>query len=129
MTTSEQTHRGGPYRSRHGLIFGVCRGIAENLDFSVIGLRIILVIGSLMTGVWPGVFVYIIAALIMKPEPVVPFESDSDAEFYSSYSANRSMALYRLKESFDNLDRRIQRMESIVTSPDYDWDERLKNDL
>jgi len=103
--------------------------MAEHLDFSVVGLRIILVIGCLMTWVWPVVFAYIIAALIMKPEPVVPFESDSDAEFYSSYSANRAMALHRLKDTFDNLDRRIQRIESIVTSPGYTWDERLKNDL
>lgn len=109
------------------MIFGVCRGIAEHLDFSVPGLRILTVIATLLTGLWPGVFAYIIAALVMKPEPVIPFDSDSDAEFYNSYSANRGMALSRLKDTFDNLDRRIQRIESIVTSADYDWDERLKN--
>ena len=27
--------------------------------------------------------------------------------------------------SFENLDRRIRRMEDIVTAPDYDWDRRL----
>jgi phage shock protein C len=35
------------------------------------------------------------------------------------------MALHRLKRTYDNLDRRIQRMESIVTSREYDWDRRL----
>lgn len=129
MSHTANNRHGGPYRSRNGLIFGVCRGVAEHLDFSVIGLRILLVIGTIMTGIWPGVFAYIIAGLVMKPAPVVPFDSDSDAEFYNSYSANRSMALQRLKDTFDNLDRRIQRIESIVTAPDYDWDERLKNDL
>ena len=128
MTTKDNTRRGGPYRSRNGLIFGVCRGLAEHLDFTAIGLRVLVVVGTVLTGIWPGVIAYIIAALIMKPEPVVPFDSDSDAEFYNSYSTNRGMALSRLKDTFDNLDRRIQRIESIVTSPDYDWDERLKNE-
>jgi phage shock protein C len=128
MNPSTPPRRGGPYRSRSGLIFGVCRGIAEHLDFSVIGLRVLAVVGTLFTGLWPGVIAYIIAALVMKPEPVIPFDSESDAEFYNSYSTNRGMALHRLKDTFDNLDRRIQRIESIVTSPDYDWDERLKNE-
>jgi phage shock protein C len=35
------------------------------------------------------------------------------------------MALHRLKKTFDSLDRRIQRMEGIVTAKEYDWDRRL----
>lgn len=128
MTHTNQSRHGGPYRSRDGLIFGVCRGVAEHLDFSVNGFRLLAIVGTLFTGLWPGCIAYIIAALIMKPEPVIPFDSSSDAEFYSSYSTNRSMALRRLKDTFDNLDRRIQRIENIVTSPGYDWEERLKND-
>lgn len=128
MKSTDQHRRGGPYRSRNGLIFGVCRGVAEHLDFSVVGFRVLAVAATLVTGVWAGIFAYIIAALLLKPAPIVPLDSDSDAEFYNSYSSNRAMALGRLKDTFDNLDRRIQRMESIVTSPNYDWDERLNND-
>jgi phage shock protein C len=127
MNAATRPRPGGPYRARNGLIFGVCRGIAEHLDFSMAGLRIILIVGTLLTGLWPGIMAYIIAALLMKPEPIMPFDSSSDAEFYNSYSASSSMALQRLKDTFDNLDRRIQRMENIVTAPDFDWDERLKN--
>lgn len=119
---------GGPYRSRNGFIFGVCRGLADHLGFSVVAMRIIVVIGTIITGFWPGIIAYILAALLMKYEPIVPFDSQSDAEFYNSYSASSTMALQRLKDTFDNLDRRIQRMENIVTAPDFDWDERLKND-
>ncbi len=127
MMTQRRRQPGGPYRSRDSAIFGVCRGIAEHLDFSVGGLRIIVVIGTLLLWFWPGIIAYIIAALIMKPEPIVPFDSESDAEFYGSFTASRTMALRRLKETFDNLDRRIQRMESLVTSPKFTWDERLKD--
>lgn len=128
MNQTPGSKTGGPYRSRHSLIFGVCRGLADHLSFSVVAMRIIVVFGTLFTGVWPGVVTYIIAALLMPAEPIVPFDSQSDAEFYNSYSASSTMALQRLKDTFDNLDRRIQRMENIVTAPDYDWDERLKNE-
>ncbi len=127
MNDTTNGRPGGPYRSRSGFVFGVCRGLAEHLDFSVTVMRIIVFVGTLFTGIWPGIIAYIIAALLMKYEPIVPFDSQSDAEFYSSYSASGTMALQRLKDTFDNLDRRIQRMENIVTAPDFDWDERLKN--
>lgn len=113
------------YRSRSGAVFGVCKGAAQYFGFNLFWLRVAVLFAILASGITPGVVIYIIAALIMKPEPVVPPESPEDAEFYSSYVSSRSMALHRLKKTFDNLDRRIQRMENIVTARDYDWDRRL----
>ncbi len=115
----------GIYRSRNGVIFGVCQGFAEYLDVSVFWTRVIAVLLFFFTGIWPVLGLYILAALLMKPAPVVPFQSAQDAEFYNSYTSSRTMALQRLKRTFDNLDRRIQRIESIVTARDYDWERRL----
>jgi phage shock protein C len=126
MGSKYKQEKPGIYRSRRGIVFGVCRGAAEYLDVSVTGVRIAAVLLTLLTGFWGGVIAYIVAALLLKPEPVVPFESDSDAEFYNTYAASRTMALQRLKRTFDNLDRRIQRMETIVTARDYDWERRLR---
>ena len=108
------------------MILGVCRGLAEHLDFSVFWMRVIVVVLALLTSILPVVVIYFIAALLMKPEPVIPFETESDREFYDSYASSRSMAIHRLKRTFGSLDRRIRRMESIVTSRDFNWDERLK---
>lgn len=113
------------YRSRSGLIFGVCKGMAEYLEFPVVGMRLLAIFVSLFTGIWPLVGAYIIAALILKPEPVIPFREDTDQEFYESYVNSRSMALHRLKRTFDNLERRIRRLENMVTARDYDWERRL----
>jgi len=121
--------RPGFYRARNGMIFGVCKGIARHLDMPTAGVRIIAVLVALFTTLWPTVLAYIIAALIMKPEPVVPIENDDEEEFYNSYVTSRSMALARLKRTYDNLDRRIQRIENIVTAPDYDWERRLHESL
>ncbi len=115
----------GPYRSRNGIIFGVCRGIADHFQISVFWVRVIFVVAAALSWFVPTVVVYFVAALVMKPEPVLPLENIDDAEFYNSYANSSTMALHRLKRSFDQLDRRIQRMESIVTNREYQWDKRF----
>ncbi|MBI2423587.1 MAG: PspC domain-containing protein [Candidatus Hydrogenedentes bacterium] len=125
---SSTEHKTGPYRSRNGRIFGVCRGLAEYFDFSVVWMRILWIGGLFITGIWPAGVAYIVLALVLKPEPVLPLCTEDDAEFYNSYTSSRSMALMRLKRTYENLDRRIQRIESIVTAKDYDWDRRLKEE-
>lgn len=122
-------NRTGLYRSRHGIICGVCRGVAEYLDFSVFWTRMIAVALLIFTGLWPIVGIYLLAMLVMKPEPLVPFETDDEAEFYNSFTHSRSMAVQRLKRIYDKIDRRVQRMEDAVTAREYDWDQRLHRNL
>lgn len=125
MMRQTERQRSGPYRARDGKILGVCKGLAEYFDFSVLWMRIIAVVLLLISGIWPLVILYFVAALLMKPEPILPLETEEEQEFYNSYAASRRMALHRLKRAFDNLDRRIRRMEDIVTDREYDWDRRL----
>jgi phage shock protein C len=125
MTYSADRQRGGLYRSRDGRILGVCKGLAEYFDFPVFWLRVIAFVLLLISGIWPMVIVYFVAALLMKPEPVLPLETEGEQEFYNSYANSRRMALGRLKRTYDNLDRRIRRMEDIVTNREYDWERRL----
>lgn len=119
--------RGRLYRGRRGMIFGVCKGFADYNDFPVFWTRVVAVSIATFTGCWPAIGLYLIAALVMKPEPVLPLESEDDEEFYHSFTSSRPMALQRLKRTYDNLDHRIQRIENAVTARDYDWDERLKS--
>ena len=122
-------NRNGLYRSRQGAIRGVCRGVAEYLDFSVFWTRAIAVALLLFTGFWPMIGIYFLASLVMKPEPPVPLQTDDEAEFYHSYTNSRSMALQRLKRIYDKIDHRVQRMEDAVTAREYDWERRLKRNL
>ena len=125
MIQGADRQQGGLYRSRSGKILGVCKGLADYFDFSVSGMRVIALALLIFSGVWPMIIVYFVAALLMKPEPVLPLNTEEEQEFYNSYASSRRMALHRLKRTYDNLDRRIQRIESIVTSREYDWDRRL----
>jgi phage shock protein C len=125
MRRFEKILRGGLYRSRNGIILGVCRGIAEYFDFSVFWTRAIVVIILFFSGFWPIMALYFIAALLMKPEPVIPIESDDQQEFYDSYIHSRKGTIDRLKRRYENLERRIQRMEHTVTGKEFDWERRL----
>jgi phage shock protein C len=126
MSRHDTERRAGPYRARDGMILGVCKGIADYFGMSAFWVRIIALLILLLSGIWPIVALYLLAALIMKPEPVLPFESEADEEFYNSFTSSREMALHRLKRTFDRLDRRIRRMESVVTSREREWHRRLE---
>lgn len=125
MRNHTDRRRSGLYRARNGMILGVCKGIAEHLGFSVFWMRVIVVAIFIFTGIWPIAGLYLLAALVMKPEPVLPFETEAEEEFYNSFTSSRHMALQRLKRTFDRLDRRIRRMEGIVTDREYDWERRF----
>ena len=111
----------GLYRSRRGLFMGVCRGIAEHFHFSVFWMRVIVFALFLFTGFWPVGVMYIVAGLLLRLEPVIPLENETDQEFYHTYTSSRSAAIQRIKRKFENIDRRIQRMEHTVTSREFDF--------
>jgi len=129
MRPSFDKHSQGIYRSRRGMVCGVLKGLARHFGFPVFWLRIFVLAVMLFTGLWPVVGLYFLIALIMRPEPVIPLETKEDQEFYHSYVSSRSLALNRLKGTFDNLDRRIQRMERIVTAREYDWERRFNQGI
>lgn len=121
----EGIFHGGLYRSRNGMILGVCRGIAEYFDLSRNWVRFFTVILFFITGFWPTGILYFAAAFLMKPEPVVPLENSDEHEFYESYVRSKEMATDRIKRRYSNLERRIQRLEHSVTTPEFDWEDRL----
>jgi phage shock protein C len=125
MRNHDKLTRSGIYRSRKGVIFGVCRGLAEHFDFSIVWARVIAIIFLLVTGFWPAIGLYLIATLLMKPAPVVPIKTEAEQEFYDSYANSRHLAARRIKRRYENLERRIRRMEHIVTAREFDWDEKL----
>lgn len=116
---------GGFYRSRDGVILGVCKGIAEYFDFSLFWTRAIALALFFLTGFWPIAGIYFLAALLMKPEPVIPIHNEEEQEFYDSYLYSRKGAVDRLKRRYEDLERRIRRMEHTVTSREFDWEQKL----
>jgi len=69
MTGLYDSPRRGLYRSRDGILFGVCKGIANYMDLSVGWIRVLTVIAFCISGFFPTAVLYILAALVMKKEP------------------------------------------------------------
>ena len=126
MRTFSEKRR-GIYRSRQGLILGVCRGFAEYFDLSVTWVRIGMVVVFLLSGFWPVIGIYLVAALLMKPEPAQSFKNEDEQVFYESYADSPRNAAQRLKKKFRDLDRRIRRMEDTVTNREYEWEQKFRS--
>ena len=82
----------GLYRSRNGMLLGVCRGLAEYFDLSVGWVRFFTLLAFLFTGFWPVGILYLILALVMKPAPVIKPSSSEEEDFYNSYADSRRRA-------------------------------------
>jgi phage shock protein C len=114
------------YRARDGFCFGVAKGLANYSGIPAIWIRIALIITFFATGYFPIVVAYIVAGIVIPKEPVLPPVTPDDQEFYNSYTTSKTMALARLKRKFDQLDRRTQRIESMVTAKEFAWEHRLR---
>ena len=58
------------YRSRrYAILGGVCGGLAEWLGWSPTVVRILYVIGSILSVAFPGAIVYVILWLVMPNDP------------------------------------------------------------
>jgi phage shock protein C len=66
------------YKSRtEKQLAGVCGGLAEYIGIDPTLMRLIYIIGTVMTGFIPGIFVYFILAIIAPEEPE-PAADDAD---------------------------------------------------
>lgn len=140
------------YRSSNGKLLGVFSGIAESLGFSVcwtriVGVSLLLMIagsaGANGVGVtlMVGGFFYMLAALLMQPPRTAGTRLSDDEEDLIPPPTPRSrwgsfsqeppptpvprVDLAQLDRQLESLNRRIQRMETIVTDRQYDWERRL----
>jgi len=104
---------------------GCLSGLAEHFDFKPFWVRAIVLIIFLASGVWPMLVLYFVAALLMKPEPIRPIETEAEQEFYDSYTTSRERAASRLKRRYQNLEQRIRRMEDTVTAREFEWDRKF----
>ncbi|MDY0222118.1 MAG: PspC domain-containing protein [Desulfobacterium sp.] len=113
------------FRSRNGVFMGVCRGIAERFDFSVLLVRAGVVFLLFISGFWPVVGLYFLAAFLMKPAPVAPIHSEEEGDFYQNYVSSRRASVRSVYTRFKTLERKILRLEDAVTSREFDWDKKL----
>lgn len=115
------------YRSKDRVIFGLCQGVADRYDLSVVWIRLGLIATFVLTGFFPVVILYAVASFIIKSETRATVEPNFEEEYYDTSASARTLSLRRLKNKFDAIESRIQRMETYVTDRSYDWERRFRS--
>ena len=113
------------YRSRYGKVFGVCQGIADWKDLPVDTLRLIVGVSILITGIFPGILIYALVALLL---PVEPYRQRGRAREEREQSASRESYGETLNETFERLKRKVEDMEENVFNREREWDRKFHED-
>ncbi|MFT5139434.1 MAG: phage shock protein C [Lysobacterales bacterium] len=113
------------YRDReNAMIAGVCAGIATYFGFNRKGLRIAVGFGFLLF--MPFVFIsYIILAFVLPVKPSEERVDDEQAKFWRGVSNAPSDVFSNVSHRFRELDLRVQKMETFVTSREFEMDREL----
>ena len=109
-------------RAPDGMLLGVCKGIARSRNLPVVVVRLAAIVLIMLTGFWPGIALYILAAALM--EAAAPQDAPSAGGYGSEPHVDRARLMRDLKERILRLDKRIQRMEDRVIRPDFHWESR-----
>lgn len=109
------------YRSPRGKIFGVCTGLAEWKDLPPDPVRLIIFIVVLATGVFPGVLIYLAAALLIPMNP--GYSTNEEGPYYQSDEDPRTDD--DLKAEYERLKRKVEKMENDMFNKERDWDDRF----
>jgi phage shock protein C len=113
------------YRSRRNRVFmGVCGGIAEYFDLNPTGVRLLYCLLTSLTMGFFGLVLYIALGLTLR-EPPDDEEEGDNTHSGGRRGGSRGGMLREANRRFEQLDHRLQRMESIVTDPRYDMEKQF----
>lgn len=115
------------YRSKRGMIFGVCQGIADWKGINAGYIRLALVVLTVFTGFFPFGLLYLVAAVFMPLKPAY-------RERHSYRRSHIKRGFYDMKQEFEDLASRFNGMDRPSTSSgttsssrrERDWDSRFE---
>jgi phage shock protein C len=109
------------YRSRRGVILGVCQGFADWAEISVGMVRLIAVIALIFTGLFPLVLIYFLMGIFLPLEPA--YRDDGRTEGRRRWSGGGSF-----EDDLNDLKGRVNRMEDEEFDKEREWDDKFRND-
>ena len=102
-----------------GMLAGVCAGIADYIGVVPIVVRLAAVLG-LIFFFPPTIVVYVILAIVLTRKPPELYASPEEEAFWRGVGTAPADTLHSLKRKFADLEVRLGRMESEVTSGDFE---------
>ncbi len=119
MFYAEHT-RNSLYRSRRGLLLGVCRGVADYCGIAVCWPRAAVLVAVIVIGFWPVCVCYMVTALLLKRAPN-NWKTWHRSAMVDARAAGRGRRCY----AEDTLDARLRRMRTTLGQGMDAWDARL----
>lgn len=108
------------YRSRRGVILGVCQGFADWAEISVGMVRLIAVIALLITGFFPVVLIYFLMGIFLPLDP-----GSRDDGWTRGYRRTGGSSV---DDDLNDLKGRVNRMEDEEINKEREWDDKFRDD-
>ena len=110
----------------HGLLAGVCAGIADYLGVERIVIRLAFVL-TLVLFIVPAALGYILLAIALPKRPPSLYASEEEAAFWRGVATAPDDTLAGLRGRFGDLEARLRAMERQVTSGDFDLHRKFRD--
>ncbi len=130
-------------RSPRGIIFGVVTGLAEWRGLPADKTRLIVLIITVFTGVFPVCAIYLALALILPEQKDSDRTDERECDWDTSYSTKRRRAfrnadaedaVFRekndedLEKEYEELKKKVETMENDIFDKEKDWDNRFNRE-
>ena len=125
---SDLYERKSPHRlyrdKEHAMLAGVCAGLANYFGLCRKGLRIVVAVAAVCF--FPFILpAYIILAIILPVKPQDLYKDESQEKFWRGVSMAPTDVFSNLSHRSHELDLRLQKMETYVTSREFEMDREL----
>jgi len=112
---------------RNGKLMGVCAGLADYTGVKANYIRIALVLGAIFGFFIWIVIGYIILGFVLEPKPAGLYADPEEERFWRDVRTRPQATSADLRRRFRDIDERIRRMESYVTSNRFKLDREIKD--
>ena len=110
----------------HGILAGVCAGIADYLGIERIVIRLAFVV-ALVFFIVPAALAYIVLAIALPKQPPALYRSEDEAQFWRGVATAPDDTLTGLRRRFGDMETRLREMERQVTSGERDLRRKFRD--
>jgi phage shock protein C len=115
------------YRNRErGMLAGVCAGIADYFGVEPIAVRLAFVLALVFFFI-PAAIGYVVLAILLPTRPPALYASREEEAFWRGVATAPDDTLQGLRRKFAEMEDRLRRMETQVTSSDFDLQRQFRD--
>jgi phage shock protein C len=111
--------------SEHGLLFGVCAGIADYFGFRRGRVRLATLILCMCLPM--TILLYLVLALLLPRKPQEMYKDKQEEQMWRDIRVEPATTFGRVRHRFRELEARLQRVERYVTSSRFKLDRDFRD--